>query len=92
MLGREDGPRGRIVVLLREPATPDGAVALAVGRAGAEALVDNLAREWEAKGIAINAIVLAAEEYADSAEQVTGLVLKLARADLAETGQILRLG
>jgi NAD(P)-dependent dehydrogenase (short-subunit alcohol dehydrogenase family) len=92
MLGREDAPRGRIVVLLREAATRDGVVALAVGRAGAEALVGSLAREWEAKGIAINAIVFAAEEYADSAEQVTGLVLKLAGADLAETGQILRLG
>jgi NAD(P)-dependent dehydrogenase (short-subunit alcohol dehydrogenase family) len=91
MLSREGGPRGRIVVLLRD-AVPDGAVALAVARAGAEALVLGLAREWQESRIAVNAIVLVADEGADSAGEAAGLVSELAGADVADTGQVLRLG
>jgi NAD(P)-dependent dehydrogenase (short-subunit alcohol dehydrogenase family) len=91
MLGREGWARGRIVVLLRE-AAPDGAVALAVARAGTEALVLGLAREWQESRIAVNAIVVQADDDAECVEQAAGLVLKLAGADLAETGQVLRLG
>jgi 3-oxoacyl-[acyl-carrier protein] reductase len=91
MLSREGGARGRIVALLREPAQPEGAVALAVARAGAEALVAGLAREWERSGIAVNAVVLEADDYAESSEEAAELVLRLAAADPGETGQVLRL-
>jgi 3-oxoacyl-[acyl-carrier protein] reductase len=91
MLGREGGPRGRIVVLLPDLSPADGAAALAAARAGSEALVVSLAREWEGKGIAVNAIRLADDHDTDSAERAAGLVLELAGADRAETGQVLSL-
>jgi 3-oxoacyl-[acyl-carrier protein] reductase len=90
MLAKSDAQGGRIVVLL--PSTPDveGTAALVAARAGLEALVPALAREWRDRGVLVNAVALPPDSDDEASNaRVASLVLELADSERVETGQVL---
>jgi len=81
------GVKGRFIALLPplDPAT--AAPAVRAARAGVEALMAALATEWEPAGVFVAAVALSP---ASSEASAVAAVLRLARAGLAESGQIVR--